>query len=384
MQAAILGWKVYALTQDPLSLGMVGLAEAVPAISVALYAGHIADKHDRKRILLLMFGVLLFASSTLTFLASSWGQAVPFQLQLIYGIIFLTGFARGFMGPTFFAFMSQLVPKHVYPNSSTWNSSSLQTGMIAGPALGGLVYGFCGELVAMASVATLVVVSFVAFTCIPSQPLPEKSTHESMVERLTGGIKFVFKNKFLTGALSLDLFAVLFGGATALLPVFANDILKVGPEGFGFLRSAPAVGSILCMIGMIYFPIRHNVGRKLFACVTGFGLCMIGFGLSESYWLSLILLMVGGMFDGVSVIVRSTILQMMTPDNMRGRVSAVNSMFIGSSNEIGAFESGVTARWFGAVYSVVVGGCMTLVVVALARWRVPELTQLNFVEKNTE
>jgi MFS family permease len=370
IQAVVVGWKVYEITKDPLSLGFIGLVEAIPAISVALFAGYVVDKQDRRNVSAIALLLLLLCSVALFVFSLYPSSNLVF---VIYVIIFISGLARGTMAPAMFALMSQLVPRELYTNSSTWNSSAWQIGAVAGPAIGGLLYGWAGIHVTLGTVVVLMLVSTLFLLAIKPQGIPATAGKEDIFTSLKQGIGFVFKNKIILGALSLDLFAVLFGGAVALLPVFAKDVLLVGPEGLGILRAAPSVGAFTTMLVMAYYPPTRNAGRKLMFCVAGFGLCMIAFAFSKIFILSVAILALSGAFDSVSVIIRSTILQLMTPENMRGRVSAVNTMFIGSSNEIGAFESGVAARLLGLIPSVIFGGCMTLFVVATTYWKAPTL-----------
>jgi MFS family permease len=378
MQAVIVGWQIYELTRDPLSLGLIGLAEAVPAILVALYAGHITDITDRKKILLSSYGLFILASVALFVIAI---DAVGFlnanKVAAIYAALFTSGIARGFMAPSHFAFVSQLIPKEVLPNAITWNTSTWQTGAVAGPAVGGLVYGFFGAGISYFIIVVLICTGFALVASIKKKPLPEITSHTSLSERLTAGVKFVFKNKIMLGAMTLDLFAVLFGGAVALLPIFAGEILNAGPEGLGVLRAAPSIGAVIMVLAMTRIPLIKNAGRNLIIGVIGFGLCMIAFALSKNFYLSVMILVLSGMFDSVSVVVRSTIIQLETPENMKGRVSAVNSIFIGSSNEIGAFESGVAAKLLGVIPSVLLGGFMTLLVVGIVSYVNPRLRKLK-------
>ncbi|MDH5657031.1 MAG: MFS transporter [Spirochaetia bacterium] len=378
IQAVVVGWQIYDLTGDPLALGLIGLAEAIPALSVALYAGHIADRFNRKSILIPGLFALLFCSVSLTFLSTS-AAADRFSsvVNLIYAVIFISGIARGFLFPALFSFWSQLIPRNLYANASVWNSTIWQTGAIAGPALGGILYGFYGLTEAYLVDTSLVIVALALLSSIPSKPLEFTGEHEDLFKSLTTGVKFVFRQPVLLGALSLDLFAVLFGGATALLPIFAKEILETGPEGLGILRSAPSAGAILMAGILAYFPPGPKAGRILLFSVFGYGISMILFAVSTNFYLSLFLLALSGAFDNVSVVIRSTIVQLLTPNHMRGRVSSVNSMFIGSSNEIGAFESGVAARLMGTVVSVVFGGSMTLLVVSITAFFNRNLRKLN-------
>ncbi len=381
IQGTVVGWQVYELTKDPLSLGLIGLAEAIPAISVSLYAGHVADVVERKKIILSTILVLFVCSSLLLSFTLEPGKFVFVYGALpIYIVIFISGIARGFLSPATFSFMPQLVPRHLYSNAVSLNSTFWEAASIGGPMIAGFVYGFLGVTISYLADVVLVLACLIFYLAIPKKPLPPISEEQGIVEKISAGLKFVFKNQIVLSAISLDLFAVLFGGAVALLPIFSGEILKAGPQGLGLLRSAPSIGAILIAIFITYNPIRKNIGKILLWCVGGFGLCMIGFGLSTNFWLSMGLLIMSGMFDSVSVIVRGTLIHTLTPENMKGRVSAVNSIFVGSSNEIGAFESGFAAKIFGVVPSVVLGGCMTLAVVGITGWKAKKLRQLDKVE----
>ncbi|GAA4426587.1 MFS transporter [Pontibacter saemangeumensis] len=379
IQAVIVGWQIYDITQDPLSLGLMGLAEAIPSIVVSLYAGYLADMVSRKRIIMVVVTVLLLCSAALLFFTLDASQVLArYGVLPIYGVIFVSGIARGFMGPALFAFMPQLVVnKQLYANAITWSSTTWQAASLTGPAIGGLLYGFAGSTAAYAADATLVLLSLTAFAFIGSKPLPENTNPQNMTESLRSGIRFVFGNQVILSAISLDLFAVLFGGAVALLPIFASDILQTGPEGLGFLRAAPAVGSVLMAVIMAYHPIAANAGKKMLWCVAGFGVCIVLFGLSTNFWFSLVLLALSGAFDSISVIIRSTLIHTLTPEYMKGRVSSVNNIFVGSSNEIGAFESGFTAKLMGVVPAVLFGGVMTLVVVGVTAVKADKLRVLS-------
>jgi MFS family permease len=380
IQATVVGWQVYDITHDALSLGLIGLAEALPAIAVSLYAGHVADIIERRKIILITILILFFCSGALLFFTLEPGNFfIAYGAIPIYAVIFISGIARGFLSPANFSFMPQLVPRSLYANAISLNSSFWQAASIGGPMLAGFIYGFVGVTASYIADVVLVVASFVFYLSIPSRPIPLASEEQGIVEKISAGLKFVFKNQIVLSAISLDLFAVLFGGAIALLPIFAKEILQVGPEGLGFLRSAPAIGALLMAVYITHNPIKKHIGKILLACVAGFGMSMIGFGLSTNFFLSLLFLMLSGGFDSVSVIVRSTLIHTLTPENMKGRVSAVNSIFIGSSNEIGAFESGFTARVMGVVPSVIFGGVMTLVVVGVTSLKAKKLTALDKV-----
>lgn len=381
IQGVVVGWQIYEITKDPLSLGLIGLAEAIPAITVSLYAGHLADVVERKKIILICVTTLAFCSAALLVFTTSIGSSILLIGVLpIYSVIFISGIARGFLSPATFSFMPQLINRDLYQNAITWNSTIWQGASVSGPMIGGLVYGFFGITAAYWVDALLVVAALICYSSIPNRTLPPVSSEQGIGEKIKAGIKFVFKNQIILGAISLDLFAVLFGGAIALLPIFANEILTVGKVGLGFLRSAPAIGAVTMAVVITHHPIKKRMGKILLWCVAGFGLCMIGFGLSKMFWLSMALLILSGAFDCVSVIVRSTLIHTLTPENMKGRVAAVNSIFIGSSNEIGSFESGVAAKLLGVVPSVIFGGCMTLSVVAITSWKAVKLRLLDKVE----
>ena len=378
MQAVIVGWQIYEITKDPFSLGLIGLAEAIPSLSVSLYAGHVADRNDRKKIVFFASVIMLICSVSLLIISANISPAiVSNKLYLIYGVIFLSGIGRGFLSPANFAFLAQIIPRELYPKAVSWSTTNWQIGAVAGPAIGGLIYGFFGVVASYSTDVFLTTVSLIFVLLIKKKPLPVYDAAESLKQSISAGVKFVFKNKFILSAITLDLFAVLFGGAVALLPVFASEILKVGPQGLGALRAAPAIGAVAMGLIMTRKPLTHNAGRNLLVTVFAFGLCMLTFGLSTNFYLSLFALALSGAFDQVSVVIRALIMQLQTPENMKGRVSSVDSIFIGSSNEIGAFESGFAAKLLGTVPSVVLGGCMTLLVVVLVALKFPNLRKLK-------
>ncbi len=377
VQGIVVAWQVYSHTHDPLSLGLIGLAEALPFIGMALFAGHVADRMDRRWLALgALLALLACSVSLLAITLHPWITAGA-RVWPIYLVIVASGFARSFLRPASSALSAELVHRSHYANAATWRSSTWQLAAVLGPAVGGMLYGFTGPAMAYVADAALMVVAIVTMASVRRTPAPIAPAEGSVAASLATGIRFVWREPVLLGALTLDLFSVLFGGAVALLPVFASEILHAGPQGLGVLRAAPAVGAVLMSLYLSHRPPIERTGRVLLGAVTAFGLCMIGFALSRDFWLSLGLLAAGGMADNVSVVIRSTLLQLLTPPGMLGRVSAVNSIFIGSSNEIGAFESGVAARLLGTVNSVVFGGIMTLSVVAIMAWRVPRLRQLG-------
>jgi len=384
IQGVIVAWQIYDVTHDPLSLGLIGLAEALPYVGVALFAGHVADRQDRRTISLASLAVLVFCSVSLLALSlAGAGQGRRGHLGVLpfYAVIFLSGIARSFLQPARQALGAELVPRALYPNAVAWRSSTWQTGAVAGPALGGLLYGFTSPAAAYAVDTALMVVALLAFATITYVPRGTRTLTGSISDSLRTGIQFVLREPVLLGAMTLDLFSVLLGGAEALLPVFADQILKVGPQGLGILRAAPAAGATLMSIYLAHRrPFRH-AGRALLNAVALFAVCIIGFGLSRSFGFSLTLLAISGMADNVSVVVRSTLLQVLTPEHLLGRVSSVNAIFIGSSNELGAFESGVAARLLGTVTSVVLGGVASLSVVGIVASKIPSLRRLGAIER---
>ena len=364
MQSVIVGWQIYDLTHDVLWLGFIGLVEVIPQVTVSLFAGHYSDIWDRRKIikytsLLLILGavILLIYSTDTAYFSHIFG------IYPLFISIFLTGLARGILSPAQVALMGQLIPRKLYANAATWNSANWQMAAVMGPAIGGMVYGFLGIIPAYSLVLGLYSFSFFMLLFIKIEKHEVAKTDEGVFSRIRSGVTFVFKTPELLGAFTLDMFAVLFGGAVAMLPVFASDILLIGPQGLGLLRACPAIGATLMAVILMFQPPMKDTGKVLFISVLGFGLCMIFFALSKNFILSGLLLIMSGAFDNVSVVIRGTILQLFTPDDMRGRVASVNSIFIGSSNELGAFESGVTAKIMGLVPSVVFGGFMTLIVV---------------------
>ena len=376
IQATVVAWQVYALTKDPLSLGLVGLAEALPFIGAALYAGHIADKHNRKTLSLIGLGVQLGCAIALLGLTVNAHRALSATVVPIYVVVSVSGLARSFLQPARTALGAEIVPRETYTNAITWRSSLWQFAAVIGPALGGVLYGFSGARLAYETEIVLCAIALMLFFQIGYTRLAAVINDSTIGENLTVGIRFLLKQPVLLGAQLLDLFSVLFGGATALLPIFASDVLHVGPQGLGVLRATPAAGAVVVSLLLVHRKLR-NAGAVLLSCVAIFGLCWIAFALSRWFWLSLGILLVSGMVDQVSVVIRSTLLTLRTPPHLLGRVSAVNQIFIGSSNEIGSFESGVAARLLGAVRSVVFGGFVTLGVVGLTAWKIPQLRELD-------
>lgn len=380
MQFIVIEWQVYTMTKDPLSLGIIGLMEVIPAVGMALFAGHIVDQKEKRNLLIKC--ILGFSVISLGLFLLSWpGLENEWEtksiLYGIYGLVFLGGLVRAFLGPTIFSLIALLVPKKIYPNAATWSSSTWQMASVMGPALAGFSISIIGVHWSMCVIVGFSVLALLLLFQIDEKPILNPKIGEPVFESLKEGLQFVFKTKAVFGALTLDMIAVLFGGAVALLPIFAQDILQVGSEGFGILRAAPAVGAAITMLGATRFPLHKKAGKKLLWAVAGFGVCIIVFGLSTYFWLSVIALFLSGAVDGVSMIIRQTILQLKTPDNMRGRVASVNSMFVGSSNELGAFESGATAKLMGTVTAVVFGGTMTLLTVGITALVSPTFRRLD-------
>ncbi len=380
MMGTLVAWWMYELTGDAFYIGMIGLAEAIPAITLSLYAGYVIDKSEKRKLLLrtvFLFGVcaiILLGTSTNWFHQEFGNKLI---VIFIYSIIFLTGAIRAFSGPGFGAIIASLVPRELLLSASQLSSTSWLIASITGHATAGF-------LIALFHVSgTFIVITCLIFTGLfflskLKEKPPGIITEQKTLEAVSEGLKYVFKTKEVLAALTLDLFAVLFGGAVAMVPVYAKDILHVGPIGFGWLNAASDIGSISMVIGLTLSPMRRKQGIKLLFAVAGFGACIIIFGISKWYWLSFAALLVSGVLDGVSVVVRSNIIQLKTPDELRGRVMSVNSMFINSSNEIGQFESGVAAKLMGVIPSVVFGGCMTIMVVIATWFKAPSLKKLEY------
>ncbi|GAA4467857.1 nickel resistance MFS transporter NreB [Nemorincola caseinilytica] len=396
MQAAIIAYYVYQLTHDKLALGMIGLWEVIPAVGVSMFSGHFVDLREKRTLLVRCFFAYLLLSAF--FVSLTWPGidgliSTRGIVWLIYAGIFAGGALRAFISPSSFALMGMLVPKDLYPNATTWSSAAWQAGAVLGPLAGGFMIAYAGFRTSLVCSGLIEVVGLLALLRIPKQQILNK-TREPIFKSLGEGIRFVFSTQIILAALSLDMFAVLFGGAVALLPVFTDDILKAGEVGYGWLRAAPGIGSIITLLILSFVPLGKKPGVKLLICIAGFGITTIlfglcghfgtepvfsysGFAVSYGFLVAFLMLLAGGMFDAVSVVIRGTILQVYTPDNMRGRVAAVNTMFISSSNELGAMESGITARLMGTVPAVVFGGCMTLLVVAVTWFKAPALHTLS-------
>lgn len=383
MQFIVIEWQVYSMTKDPWSLGLIGLMEVIPAVLTALFAGHIVDQKEKRNLLIkciLGFSVIslgLFLLSDPSLLMEYSQKTI---LYSIYFLVFIGGIVRAFIGPTIFSLIALIVPKRAYPNAATWSSTTWQMAAVLGPATAGFSISLIGVHWSMCLILAFSVLALLIISQIERKPILNPKIGQPVLESLREGLDFVFESKAIFGALTLDMIAVLFGGAVALLPIFAQDILQVGSEGFGILRAAPAVGTAITMIGSTRFPIHKYAGKKLLWSVFGFGISIIIFGLSEYFWLSVFALFMSGALDGISMVIRQTILQLKTPDHMRGRVASVNSIFVGSSNELGAFESGATAKLMGTVTAVVFGGTMTLMTVGFTAFISPSFRKLDLTK----
>jgi MFS family permease len=378
MMAVAVGWHIYEITHDTLALGLIGLAEVVPYFACALFAGHAVDHYYSRRFFGALAAVTLAINAlTLTAVAMGLiGNSSNASLW-IYGSIMLTGIERAFIAPSYNTLFAIILPREEYARASGISSSVFQAGLIIGPAIGGLLVGFASKTAAYSLATLFCLGAAIAMWSLKIKEPPPVTDSPPVFASIAEGLRFVYSNQIVLGALSLDMFAVLFGGAVAMLPAFLHEIYHYGPEGLGFLRAAPAVGAIITGIWLARNPINLHAGRWLLASVAGFGLCIIAFGLSTSIWLAGLLLVLTGIFDGVSVVLRTAILQLATPDAMRGRVSSINGIFIGSSNELGAFESGLAARLLGLVPSVIFGGIMTLTVVGITAKLAPKLRKLE-------
>ena len=379
--AVVVGYQVYELTGEPLALGLLGLVEVIPAMTLALFGGYVADRSDRRWIMLATDAVSV--ACALLFALIAWKSSF-LGVELIFLVVFVAGIARGFSDPATAAFEAQVVPREMYVRASTWQSSVWQASAIVGPMLGGLAYQLLGVVNTYLAIALLFVIGWCFVYLIAQKPTPAASSTESIWANIAEGVRYVFRDQALSGSMALDLFAVLFGGAIALLPVFAKDILKVGAVGLGMMNAAPSIGALLVMLWCTQHPPLRNAGRNLFLCVAGFGVTMIVFALSQNICLSLFALAASGACDGVSVVIRKSILRLRSPDGMRGRISSVGSIFISASNELGAFESGVAAHYLGTIRSVWLGGVATLVVVASVFFSAPQLRELDLTTPRRE
>lgn len=381
MQITILAYWIYDISHDVRLVGELGLWEAIPAIGCSFFSGHFIDQKEKRNILLTCSAIYIITALYYCGLSFMHDRSLDTTLtvRLVFLGILIGGIIRSFIGPTTFTMVSLLVPREKLASATSWSSTSWYIGSVLGPIIGGLLIGFVGVKFSLIVVAALLCIAFISISLVPKQEILKKAK-EPIFTSLKQGLNFVFRSPIILSVLSLDMFAVLFGGAVALLPVYAKDILAVGKVGYGILRAAPGIGAIITMLILSFIPLEKKPGIKLLACIAGFGICMIVFGVSTWFPLSLAMLVLGGMFDAVSVVIRGTVLQLHTPDEMRGRVAAVNTMFISSSNELGEVESGYTAAWMGTVNSVVFGGSMTLIVVLMTIMLVPSLRTLKITK----
>jgi MFS family permease len=389
MMGTLVGWWIYELTNEPFAIGLIGLAEVIPAVSLALYAGHVIDISEKRKLLLR--GVILYWICAIVLLglsiyndkadhANAFANNSALIIAIcIYFVVFCTGIIRSFTGPSFGTIVGAIIPKDLLQNATTWSQGIWLTASILGHAIVGFIIAGFGHTGALITVVSLVTIGYFFIAKITAKPPhADLVANQKTLESVKEGLRYVYNTKELLGALSLDLFAVLFGGAVAMIPVYAVDILKVGPIGFGWLNAASDIGAIIIIFIITLFPVNAGQGKKLLIAVGGFGLCIIVFALSKLFWLSFAALLLSGILDGFSMIVRGTIVQLKTPDHMRGRVMSVNSMFINSSNEFGQFESGVAAKLLGVIPSVVFGGTMTIIVVLTTWFKAPSLRKMEY------
>jgi MFS family permease len=381
MVSTVVGYKLFQLTQSSFAIGLVGLSEFIPAFILSLYAGHQIDRSDKRSLLLKGISFYAICVLAMIVLTTSWleNRVHTSNLQyLYYAVIFCTGIIRAFVGPTSSAIVAQLIPRERLQFAANITSSTWLSASILGHASGGFFIAWFGVHQTFYIILAYVIIAAVSISLVEKLPVVNKNPNATALASVKEGLLYVLNHKILLGAISLDLFAVLFGGAVALIPEVAHTILKVGPVGFGWLNAATDLGAVISITLMTFFPMRKKQGKRLLIAVAGFGICIIAFGLSDLYWISFLVLMFAGMLDGVSMIIRGTIFQLTTPDNMRGRVSSVNSMFINSSNELGMFESGFTSRIMGAAPSIVFGGCMTIIVVLITWQLAPSLRKMEY------
>ena len=386
MQSTIIYYWVFHITNNKLSLGLVGLAEVIPAITFSFFSGHVVDHNEKRRMIFLcLSGYILLAVGlfTIALPATERHMSTAILVNLVYVFVFLGGLLRSFYSPSMFALFGMVLPREHYANATSWSSMAWNLGAVLGPLAAGFGIAAFGIPTSLLAVLFLLLLLLLPLFTIAVKPILKK-VKEPVLKSVTEGLRFVWKTPTLLSALCLDMFSVLFGGAVALLPVYQKEILHVDEMGFGLLRSAPGIGALITMGLLAFLPLRTNPGRKLFFCVAGFAVSIIVFGISKNFYLSFFMLLLSGMFDAVSVVIRSTILQLVTPDDMRGRVSAVNTMFVSSSNELGDFESGLMAHWLGTVRAVVTGGCITLGVVIYTFFRAPQLRDFSFEDSEKE
>lgn len=384
IQEIIVAYSLYQITKDPLTLGLIGLAEAIPFISLSLWGGYFADRFNKQTIMKVCLFFAVPMPLILWWLFHAYGQAridVSTLSWGIYAVIFGLGTIRGFYNPSATSLKPFLIPRALYANGATWTTIGWQSGVILGPMSGGFMLAFLGRETSLFAVVILLSICFILINLLSKRSFPKIET-DNVLNSLGEGFRFIWKTKIVLWSISLDLVSVLFGGVIALLPIFAEDILKVGPEGLGYLRAAPSIGALITMIALTRFPPTHHAWRNMLLAVAGFGIFTIIFAFSSNIWLSLFALTLTGACDSISVVIRQTILQIYPPDNMRGRVAAVNGMFVSSSNELGAFESGLAAKYMGTIMATLFGGCMTLAVVALSWAKTRDLFDVDINKGN--
>lgn len=376
-----MAWYIYELTHDKLSIGLLGLSEIIPTIAMSLFAGHIVDKSDKRTLMLKVLCMYLLTNILLGVFSSQYikGHLSVIVIQIcIYLVYFCTGIFRSFVGPSMNSMIAQLVPRVILPKAITYSSTANQIAAVTGPVIAGMLIAWHGIEFTFFVTTAFITGAIVCIYQIPRLQPSNTNANKNVLESVREGLRFVFKTKELLGAMSLDMFAVFFGGAVAMLPVFAKDILHINAAEMGWLRAAQSIGAIISLATLSRFPLKTNQGSTMLKSVFMFGICIIIFAISKNYWLSFAVLFLSGIFDAISVVVRQTILQLYVPDEMRGRVSSVSSMFINSSNELGEFESGVAARAFGTVPSVIFGGSMTMLIVLFTWFKVPKLKNLKY------
>jgi MFS family permease len=381
MITTVSGWWIYQLTKDPFAIGLIGLSEVIPALSLALYSGHKVDVNDKRKIALIAVAGYFFAALALYFLSIPFAEEslhIKHITWFIYGVFFVNGILRSFIGPSMTSMIAFIVPRNLLQNATTWNQGTWLSASVSGHATGGFLIALIGISNTFIVIAFLVLTGFFFFLRLKPKPPQFVNTAQNTWQSVLEGLRFVYKTKALFAAMAVDMFAVLFGGAVAMVPVFAADILKIGAIGFGWLNAATDIGAIIIVILLTLSPMKHSQGRKMLLAVAGFGICIILFGLSKWFWLSFAALLISGVLDGISVVVRGTVMQLLTPDHMRGRVSSVSGMFILSSNELGQFESGLAAKLLGVIPSVIFGGCMTLTVVITTWLKAPTLRKFEY------
>ncbi len=381
MMSTLVGWWIYKLTSAPFAIGLIGLSEVIPALSLALYAGHIIDISEKRKLILRGVTLYSFTAILLLMLSVQHSNGTMANMSVaytIYGVIFCTGIIRAFTGPTFNVILAVVVPRAVLPNATTWNQGTWLTASVTGHAIGGLCIAQVGNTGTLTVICVSFLLSLVALFRLNKHSPEKRQVEKRSWESVKEGLQFVFKTKDLLGAISLDMFAVFFGGAVAMVPVFASDILKVGPQGFGILNAAADIGAICSVLLLTFFPMKQQQGKRMIAAVAGFGICIIVFAVSEWFWVSFFALMAAGILDGISMVIRGTIMQLKTPNEMKGRVMSVNFMFVNSSNELGQFESGLMAKLMGVIPSVIFGGCMTFLVATTTWFKAKKLRSLEY------